>query len=161
MYFEFDTLEEAEEYVANANGTDVKTVKIETEKYGRLLEEYADNLRKDERFKNLIKVHKMDTKAFQDNRNKIIIDLLDELSFILESFLFEMPDHAVRDLKNLIEKIKETKIHNKDKLVERLELSYEYSLARNNYDAKLCAGSANRMLWHLYWRYNSRKLYKA
>jgi hypothetical protein len=40
----FDTLEEAEAFVAEANGTDVEKVRRDTEELGRMLAEYRNNL---------------------------------------------------------------------------------------------------------------------
>ena len=41
---EFDTEAEAEAFVANTNGWDIETVRRETEKHGRMLAEYRENL---------------------------------------------------------------------------------------------------------------------
>ncbi|MFM8708220.1 MAG: hypothetical protein ACKOHK_09095 [Planctomycetia bacterium] len=41
---QFDTLEEAEAFVAEANGVDVETVRRETAEHGRMLKEYRENM---------------------------------------------------------------------------------------------------------------------
>ena len=41
---EFDTLEEAEAFVAEANGVDIETVRRETAEHGRMLVEYRENM---------------------------------------------------------------------------------------------------------------------
>ena len=41
---QFDTLEEAEVFVAEANGVDVETVRRETAEHGRMLKEYRENM---------------------------------------------------------------------------------------------------------------------
>ncbi len=41
---EFDTEAEAEAFVAQANGWDIETVRRDTEKHGRMLAEYRENL---------------------------------------------------------------------------------------------------------------------
>ena len=41
---EFDTEAEAEAFVAQANGWDIKTVRLNTAKHGRMLAEYRENL---------------------------------------------------------------------------------------------------------------------
>ena len=41
---EFDTEAEAEAFVAQANGWDIKTVRRNTAKHGRMLAEYRENL---------------------------------------------------------------------------------------------------------------------
>jgi hypothetical protein len=43
---EFDTEEEAEAFVAKANGVDVETIRRETRERGRMLVEYRENLRR-------------------------------------------------------------------------------------------------------------------
>ncbi len=45
----FDTAEEAEAFVAEANGLDVETVRRETAQRGRMLAEYRENLRRKSR----------------------------------------------------------------------------------------------------------------
>ena len=41
---QFDTLEEAEAFVAEANGVDVETVRRETAEHGRMLVKYRENM---------------------------------------------------------------------------------------------------------------------
>ena len=41
---QFDTLEEAEAFVAEANGVHVETVRRETAEHGRMLNEYRENM---------------------------------------------------------------------------------------------------------------------
>lgn len=41
---EFETIEQAEAFVAEANGTDVETVRRETTEHARMLAEYRENL---------------------------------------------------------------------------------------------------------------------
>jgi hypothetical protein len=41
---EFETESEAEAFVAEANGTDVETVRLQTIEHGRMLAEYRENL---------------------------------------------------------------------------------------------------------------------
>jgi len=41
---QFDTLEEAEAFVAEANGVDIETVRRETAEHGRMLVEYRENM---------------------------------------------------------------------------------------------------------------------
>lgn len=41
---QFDTLEEAEAFVAEANGVDVETVRRKTADHGRMLKEYRENM---------------------------------------------------------------------------------------------------------------------
>ena len=41
---EFDTLKEAEAFVAEANGVDIETVRRKTAEHGRMLVEYRENM---------------------------------------------------------------------------------------------------------------------
>ena len=41
---QFDTLEEAEVFVAEANGVEVEAVRRETAEHGRMLKEYRENM---------------------------------------------------------------------------------------------------------------------
>lgn len=43
---EFETLEEAEAFIAEANGSDVETVRSDAKTQGRMLNEYRQNLRR-------------------------------------------------------------------------------------------------------------------